>query len=200
MFLSVLLITAKWDFESPPLSVRVCVESVHLLSLHTEPLRCTNHDPNTARFSSCAVMNPDYLLRAQGRLSSSQCVCWQLELQGRLSLLPCCLWIRDGIGSALTFTFRVSVALILYSFVGSICTRSHKVTRESCKHARLEQSFFEVREKNTASTLVAEQCDDNMNRTQASDGSAEKWTEYENEVLWFEQSLKPSERPQLVAR
>ena len=39
-----------------------------------------------------------------------------------------------------------------------------------------------------------------MNRIPAWDGSAEKWTEYENEVLSFEQSLKPSERPQLVAR
>ena len=40
----------------------------------------------------------------------------------------------------------------------------------------------------------------NMNRIPAWDGSAEKWTEYENEVLWSEQCLKPSERPQLVAR
>ena len=40
----------------------------------------------------------------------------------------------------------------------------------------------------------------NMNRIPAWDGSAEMWTEYENEVLWFEESLKPSERPQLVAR
>ena len=39
-----------------------------------------------------------------------------------------------------------------------------------------------------------------MSRIPAWDGSAEKWTEYENKVLWFEQSLKPSERPQLVAR
>ena len=39
-----------------------------------------------------------------------------------------------------------------------------------------------------------------MNRIPARDGFAEKWTEYESEVLWFEQSLKPSERPQLVAR
>ena len=38
----------------------------------------------------------------------------------------------------------------------------------------------------------------NMNRIPAWDGSADKWTE--NEVLWFEQSLKPSERPQQVAR
>ena len=37
-----------------------------------------------------------------------------------------------------------------------------------------------------------------MNRIPAWDGSAEKWTEHENEVLCFEQSLKPSERPQLV--
>ena len=41
---------------------------------------------------------------------------------------------------------------------------------------------------------------DYMNRIPAWDGSAEKWAEYENEVLWFEQSLMPSERPQLVAR
>ena len=39
-----------------------------------------------------------------------------------------------------------------------------------------------------------------MNRILAWDGSAEKWTENENDVLWFEQSLKQSERPQLVAR
>ena len=30
----------------------------------------------------------------------------------------------------------------------------------------------------------------NMNRIPAWGGSAEMWTEYENEVLWFEQSLK----------
>ena len=40
----------------------------------------------------------------------------------------------------------------------------------------------------------------NMNRIPAWDGSVEKWTEYENEVLWFEQSLQPCERPQQVAR
>ena len=40
----------------------------------------------------------------------------------------------------------------------------------------------------------------NMNRIPAWDGSAEKWTEHDREVLWFEQNLKPSERPQLVAR
>ena len=34
----------------------------------------------------------------------------------------------------------------------------------------------------------------NVTRTLAWDGSAEKWTEYEYEVLWFEQSLKPSEQ------
>ena len=32
------------------------------------------------------------------------------------------------------------------------------------------------------------------------DGSAEKLTEYQSEVVWFEQSFKPSERTQLVAR
>ena len=41
---------------------------------------------------------------------------------------------------------------------------------------------------------------DHMHRITAWDGLAEKWTEYENEVLWSEQNLKPSERPQLVAR
>ena len=43
----------------------------------------------------------------------------------------------------------------------------------------------------------------NMNRIPALDGSAERWTEYDNEVLWSEQCLKclkPSERPQVVAR
>ena len=39
-----------------------------------------------------------------------------------------------------------------------------------------------------------------MNRTPAWDGPGEKWTEYEHEVLWFEQNLRPSERPQLVGR
>ena len=39
----------------------------------------------------------------------------------------------------------------------------------------------------------------NMNRIPSWDGSAELWTKYETEVLWFEQSLKPSERPQLIA-
>ena len=41
---------------------------------------------------------------------------------------------------------------------------------------------------------------DHMHRITAWEGLAEKWTEYENEVLWSEQNLKPSERPQLVAR
>ena len=40
----------------------------------------------------------------------------------------------------------------------------------------------------------------NLNRIPAWDRSAEKWIEYENEVLWFWQSFKPSERPQLVDR
>ena len=40
----------------------------------------------------------------------------------------------------------------------------------------------------------------NMSRIPAWNGSAEKWTEYENMDLWFEQSLKPSERLQPVAR
>ena len=39
-----------------------------------------------------------------------------------------------------------------------------------------------------------------MNSIPAWDGSVEKWTEYETEVLWLEESLKPGERPQLVAR
>ena len=30
--------------------------------------------------------------------------------------------------------------------------------------------------------------------------AAEKLTECENEILWFEQTLKPTERPKLVAR
>ena len=41
---------------------------------------------------------------------------------------------------------------------------------------------------------------DFSNRAPAWNSSAEKWTEHENEVLWFEHSVKPSERPQLEAR
>ena len=34
-----------------------------------------------------------------------------------------------------------------------------------------------------------------MKRIPPWDGSAETWTKHENEVLWFKQTLKPSERP-----
>ena len=107
---------------------------------------------------------------------------------------------RALVGTLLRCTLRVSEALSLYPLLNLYLIS--KVTRESWKEHDLD-NFLEVREKSAPSTLVVEpvyetrvspdkkQCIfehamanmNNMNRIPVWDDSAEKWTEFENEVL-----------------